>query len=158
MTSEERKALIGQYGDGYAEVVRSLAGIAKEQLTAHPLPGKWSAAEIVHHLADSEMTSAIRLRLLLTQSNPVINGYDQDEFAKRLEYNEREIGPSLEAFRYARLTTMQILSRMTDADWDRQGWHTESGLYSTEKWLRIYADHAYGHAAQIRRLAEALSN
>src|SRR5262245_48420255 len=100
------------------------------------------------------MTSAIRLRKLLTEERPVIYGYDEAGYAVRLNYNEREIGPALEAFRGARSTTAQILKTMTEEDWQREGWHTESGLYSTEKWLRLYAAHAHNHASQIRRLKE----
>jgi hypothetical protein len=65
MTPEEREELIGKYAAGYDEVMRSLEGFPAEALTARPLPGKWSACEIVHHLADSEMASALRLRQLL---------------------------------------------------------------------------------------------
>src|SRR6266508_2958317 len=119
--------------------------------------GKWrSRAEIVQHLADSEMTSAIRLRILLVEDNPVIHGYDQDQYATRLRYNERDIAPALEAFRAARATTAQLLERMTEEDWRREGTHTESGRYTAEDWLRIYATHAHGHADQIRRLREKL--
>ncbi len=156
MSTEERKELIAKYAAGYDEVINALEGIAKEKLTAHPLPGKWSAAEIVQHLADSEMTSAIRLRRLLVEEKPVIHGYDQDLFATRLQYNDRDLQPALEAFRAARSTTVQLLERMTPADWQREGTHSESGRYTTEDWLRIYAVHARGHADQIRRLREAL--
>ena len=45
---------------------------------------------------------------------------------------------------------------MGEADWSRQGWHSDSGLYTAEGWLRIYAAHAHNHAAQIDRLREAL--
>ena len=156
MTTEEREALIAKYAAGYDEVARSLQDFPDAKLTAHPLPGKWSAAEIVQHLADSEMTSAIRLRKLLTEDGPVIQGYDQDAFASRLRYNERDVSPALEAFRAARATTTQILALMSDEDWTREGTHTESGRYTAEDWLRIYAAHAHDHAAQIRRLRDAL--
>ncbi|HEX5081552.1 MAG TPA: DinB family protein, partial [Blastocatellia bacterium] len=116
------------------------------------IPGKWSAAEIVQHLADSEMTSAIRLRRLLVEDRPVIHGYDQELFATRLQYNDRDLAPALEAFRGARATTVQLLERMTDEDWLREGTHSESGRYTAEDWLEIYAAHAHGHADQIRRL------
>jgi hypothetical protein len=157
MTQEERSELIAKYAAGYDEVVSALEGFPADHLTAHPIAGKWSAAEIVQHLADSEMTSAIRLRRLLVEDKPVIQGYDQDLFAARLLYNERDIAPAMEAFRGARATTAQLLERMTDADWLREGTHTESGHYTAEDWLEIYAAHAHGHADQIRRLREALA-
>ena len=156
MTKEERQKLIDRYAAGGEEVGRSLEGFPADGLTAHPIPGKWSACEIVHHLADSESISAIRLRKLLAEENPVIHGYDQDEFARRLCYNERDFTPALEVFRGVRAATTPILRLMSEPDWSRQGWHTESGLYTPEGWLQIYSDHAHNHAAQIRRLREAL--
>src|SRR5262245_35133355 len=109
MTVEERTELIARYAAGYGEVIKALEGFTAEKLTAHPLQGKWSAAEIVQHLADSEMTSAIRLRRLLIEDNPVIQGYDEALYATRLLYNVRDIAPALEAFRAARATTVQLL-------------------------------------------------
>jgi hypothetical protein len=157
MTAAERQALITRYAAGYDEVVSALDGFPAERLTAHPLPGKWSAAEIVQHLADSEMNSAIRLRKLLTEDAPLIQGYDQDFYATRLFYNERDLAPALESFKASRATTVQILERLTDADWQRAGTHSETGAYTVEDWLRIYAQHAHGHADQLRRLREALN-
>jgi hypothetical protein len=157
MTPQERGELIDQYEAGYAEVVNALDGFPAEKLSSHPLPDKWSAREIVHHLADSESTSALRLRRLLTEDRPVIQGYDQDEYARRLKYNERNMDPALAAFRAARETTLQVLRLMTESDWLREGEHTESGRYTPEDWLRIYAAHAHNHASQIRRLRGALS-
>lgn len=156
MDPKERRRLIEQYAAGHDEVVKALEGFPPAGLTAHPIPGKWSAAEIVHHLADSETTSALRLRKLLVEAHAVIHGYDQELYARQLRYNERPIPPALEAFRAARATTAQLLAAMDEADWARSGWHTESGPYGAETWLAIYAVHAHNHAAQIRRLKEAL--
>lgn len=158
MTPEERQQLIAQYKAGFDEVSRNLAGFPQEQLTTHPIPGKWSAAEIIHHLADSETISGQRLRRLLVEDQPLIQGYDQDQFAAKLRYNEREMSPALEAFRAARATSAQLIDMMTEDDWRREGTHSESGSYTAEDWLRIYAAHAHNHAAQIGRLREALAH
>ena len=74
MEQRTRKKLIDQYKDGYRVVAEALVGATDEDLDARPAPGKWTAREIVHHLADSEMTSAIRLRLLLAAPTPQIIG------------------------------------------------------------------------------------
>jgi len=145
-----RRTLIDRYRAGYAAIVEALDGADDAALDRRPGPGTWSAREIVHHLADSEMTSAIRLRRLLAEDEPTIVGYDQEEFARRLHY-DRPIASSLEAFRWARVTTAEILDRMTDADWQRAGTHSETGAYPVTRWLEIYAEHAHQHAAQIRR-------
>lgn len=156
MNHEEREELIAQYKAGYSEVITALEGFNPEALTAHPIEGKWSAAEIVHHLADSETTSGLRLRRLIVEDHPLIQGYDQDDYAARLNYNRRDMAPSLEAFRFARETSAQLFEFMTDENWRREGTHSESGSYSAEDWLKIYAAHAHNHAAQIQRLKEAL--
>ena len=157
MNKHERTVLINQYAAGFSEVAAALENFPAGKLTAKPFPGKWSAVEIVQHLADSEMTSAMRLRKLLTEDFPVIYGYDQDNYAEKLRYNEREIAPALEAFRGARATSLQILENLSEEDWRREGWHNEHGRYSIEKWLEIYAAHAPGHAEQIQRLKDELA-
>ena len=156
MDAAQRAKLIQQYRDGYSRVSRALEGFPAAKLTARPIAGKWTAAEIVHHLADSEMTSAIRLRKLLAEEHPVIQGYDQERFAEVLHYQVRPIEPSLQAFRYARESTAQLFEHMSEADWRKLGWHSEAGSYHTERWLEIYAAHAHGHAEQIDRLKAAL--
>ena len=96
------------------------------------------------------MTSAIRLRLLIASPSANIVGYDQEAFAVRLHY-DRPIAASLEAFRWARVSTAEILDRLSEDDWARAGTHSETGAYSVLRWLEIYAEHAHKHAAQIRR-------
>ena len=154
MDAKTRQDLITKYKDGYRIVADALAGCTEKELDARPAPGKWSAREITHHLADSEMIAAIRLRRLITEEQATIKAFDQNIFARRLYY-DRPIQASLEAFRAARLSTMEILERMTDTEWARQGTHSESGGYSAEKWLRIYAEHAPTHAEQIRKARAA---
>jgi DinB superfamily len=147
----ERDALVAQYEDGYRAITEALADITDAEWDAREAPGEWSPKEVVHHLADSEMTSAIRLRRLIVEDRPVIVGYDQDEFARRLYY-DRPIEPSLAAFKAARDTTAQILHRLSPAEWVREGTHNEmAGRYGVEDWLRVYAVHAHDHADQIRR-------
>ena len=148
MDSTERAALVARYRDGHRAVVEALTGITDAELDARPAPGEWSAREVVHHLADSEMTSAIRLRKLLAEDDAVIVGYDEPTFARRLYY-DRPIEASLEALAAARRTTAEILDRLAQDEWGRVGTHTESGPYGVDDWLRIYADHAHDHAAQI---------
>ncbi|HTM57189.1 MAG TPA: DinB family protein [Candidatus Udaeobacter sp.] len=158
MTHDERDKLITQYGAGYSEVVDALKGFPEKDLIAHPIAGKWSAREIIHHLADSESNSAVRLRKLLTEEYPVMQSYDQALYAVLLRYNTRDHEPALDLFRTIRETTFQILKVMSDEDWTRPGWHPEHGLYTAAVWLKIYADHAHNHAGQIRRLKSALGH
>src|ERR671930_150822 len=104
MDADARKKLIEQYKDGYRVVAEALVGATDEELDGRPAPGKWSAREAVHHLADSEMRAAIRAGLLGAVARPKIVGFDQDEFARRLHY-DRPIEASLETFKAAQRST-----------------------------------------------------
>jgi hypothetical protein len=145
---EDRKKLIAQYRDGYSAIAAVLLKITPEELDAKPGPGRWSTREILHHLADSEMTAAVRLRLLLAEDRPTIRGYDQDEFARKLHY-DRPHETSLELFRWAREATAELLEVLTPEQWLREGTHTEGGAFGVESWLKTYAGHAHRHAQQI---------
>jgi hypothetical protein len=148
--AQERNRLIRQYRDGYTAVRAALEGITEDELDRAAGGDGWTPRQIAHHLADSEMMSAIRIRLLLVEPEPVVHGYDEKGFAERLT-GDRPIEPSLQAMRWARETCSQLLDRMTDDDWRIVGTHTESGRYGTEDWLKIYAAHGHDHAAQISR-------
>src|SRR5204863_8278227 len=126
MDAEARNKLIEQYKDGYRVVAEALVGASDEELDGRPVPGKWTAREVVHHLADSEMTAAVRARLLIAVDNPQIVGFDQDEFARRLHY-DRPIEASLDAFKSARRTTAELLEKLSETEWLREGTHTEHG-------------------------------
>ncbi|MFL5333547.1 MAG: DinB family protein [Geminicoccaceae bacterium] len=155
MDKPTRQKLLDAYKDGYRVVAEALAGAPDYELDTPPAKGRWSARQIVHHLADSEMTSAIRLRLLIATPNPRILGYDQEEFARRLYYDDRPIEASLDAFNAARRTTAEILDRLSEAEWLREGSHSEIGAYSVSRWLEIYATHAHAHADQILAARDA---
>jgi DinB family protein len=147
--AEERKTLIRRYREGHSAVAEALRGLKDEELD-RSASDEWTPRMIAHHLADSEMTSAIRLRRLIAEDSPVISGYDEVEFAKKLT-SDRPIEPSLEAMRWARESTAQILERLSEEDWQRTGTHSERGSYSVEDWLTTYANHGHDHAKQIER-------
>jgi DinB family protein len=154
MDEATRARLIERYKEGHRVLTEALDGITDMELDARPGPRDWTAREVAHHMADSEMISAIRLRRLLAEDEPTIFSYDEEEFARRLFYGDRPIEASLQAVRAARRASAEILDRLTEAQWSRTGRHTESGAYGVQTWLEIYAAHAYDHADQIRRCRE----
>jgi hypothetical protein len=104
-----RAQLVERYEEGDRVFAEALEGITDGELDARPGPEEWTPREVVHHMADSEMTSAIRLRRLIAEDAPTIQGYDQEEYAQRLFYGDRPIEASLEAVSAARRTTGDIL-------------------------------------------------
>ncbi|HEY3062157.1 MAG TPA: DinB family protein [Chloroflexota bacterium] len=153
----DKSALIARYAAGHQAVLDALKDITDAELDARPAADDWTAREVVHHLADSEMTSAIRLRRLLCEDRPALDGYDEAEFARRLHYTQRPLQAALDAVSAARRTTLEILERMTEDDWAREGTHSQSGRYTAQDWLEIYAAHAHDHADQIRRARSVAS-
>jgi hypothetical protein len=156
MTLERRDALLARYRDGAAAFAAAVAEVTASELDAHPVEGEWSIREIGHHLADGELTSAVRLRRLIAEDDPAILGYDERSFTDRLHATERSIESSLEAAAAARASTLTILERLTDDEWRRTGTHSESGAYGVERWLEIYADHPWDHAEQVRGVLAAV--
>ena len=149
MDASERDRLIQEYAGGVAAVRAALDGATDAELDHRPADG-WSPREVVLHLGDSEMRSAIRLRQLLAEDDPVIQGYDEAGYATVFDYASLPIEPAMRAFEGARASSAALLARLGDEDWSRAGTHEESGPYSVEDWLRIYAAHGLEHADQIR--------
>ncbi len=154
METTERDQLIAQYRDGYRAVAEALLRITPEELDTRPGENRWTAREVIHHLADSEMAAALRIRMILAEDRPTFVPSDQNEYARRLHY-DRPHESSLELFRYARESTAELLERMSPADWLREGVHTKSGSFGAERWLQIYGPHAHKHARQIRTARDA---
>jgi hypothetical protein len=154
MNAEERESLIDRYEHGHAEVLDALAGIDEDGWSLREAPGEWSVREIVHHLGDSEMAAAFRIRLILAEDSPIIHGYAQEAFARHLHY-DLPVEPSLAAFAAARASTAPLLRSLSGNEWQRAGTHTEFGPMSAETWLSWYGVHAHDHADQIRRARAA---
>ena len=154
LSRSERDTLIAQYAAGPARLRAALATVPTEAMKWRPAPGEWSAHEIVCHCADSETNSYARIRLLLTEADPVIQGYDQDRWAKTLDYHSHPLEPALATVDGVRANTAALIRRLPDEAWTRAGRHTESGRYTAEEWLKIYADHLEGHARQIEKNVE----
>src|SRR5512143_4142224 len=151
MTPTERRTLLDRYRTGTAAVILSLEGAGDDELDRAPAAADdWTPRQIAHHLADSESMAYIRLRRLIAEDEPVIQAYDEPEWARRLHY-DRPIEASLAVVAAVRAASLQLLERLTPEEWARTGTHTESGPYGVEAWLAIYAEHPHDHADQIRR-------
>lgn len=149
LTRAERERLIQQYADGPAKLRDALGRAPEAARQWRPAAGEWSVHEIIVHCGDSETASASRIRALIADREPLIVGYDQDGWALALDYHAHPLDPALAAVEAARANTVALLRHMPDAIWERAGRHSESGRYSAEDWLRIYAAHLEEHCAQI---------
>jgi len=145
----ERQKLIQQYADGPRRLRDALAKVPEAARKWRPAPGEWSAHEVVCHCADSEVNAYARIRFVVAEKEPVIQGYDQEVWARVFDYHALPLAPALATVDAVRGTTAALLRTLTDADWAKKGTHSESGPYGAEPWLQIYADHLENHARQI---------
>lgn len=157
VTAAERDALMTQYAGGVKQLEAALAEVPAEAMQWRPAPGKWTVHEVVVHCADSETNAAMRIRYLIGEDQPVIHGYDQDRWAKALDYHAQPVALSLALIEAVRASTLVFLRRLPDAAWSRAGTHTEmpGKPYTAADWLKIYAEHLDVHARQIRRNVES---
>jgi hypothetical protein len=155
MSPGQREERIHQYERGPERLRAVLALVPDVAVKWRPAAGRWSAHEIVCHCADSEVNAASRLRYLLAEKDPVIVGYDQDEWARSFDYHAHPLEPALLTVDAVRAHTTALLRRVPEALWTKEGRHTESGRYTPEDWLRIYGDHLDKHSRQIERNLEA---
>jgi hypothetical protein len=113
----------------------------------------WSSRQVIHHCADSEAQSFARLRRLVAEPNPVIQGYDENLWAQdvTLGYTELPIENSLAVFTAVRAGSLDIIKRLKPEQLELAGTHTEAGQYSIKRWLETYTRHANNHADQIKQ-------
>lgn len=132
-----------------------LTGAAGAEVDFRPTPGEWSVRQIVAHLADSEMVGSYRFRKVMAEDNPTIEWYDEKAWAEKLDYAKRKYSNSLETFRRIRAESYELLRELPDETWQRPGVHSKNGPMTLLDLLKMYAEHAEGHARQIRRVRDA---
>jgi hypothetical protein len=133
----------------------ALTGIYGEEEDFVPAPGKWSARFIMAHLADGEMVGAHRFRQIVAEDNPTLIAYDQDAWARNLDYPRRKVKQSLESFRRLRAENYELLSSLPEEAFQRVGNHSKRGPMTLLALLEIYATHAEKHAQQLQGVRDA---
>ena len=155
MSPEQRRLLVTQYATGPERLEAALATVPAAALQWRPGPGRWSVHEILVHCADSETNAHMRLRYLLAEPDPLILGYNQDHWAIELDYHAHPLPLALATIRAVRANTVPLLQRLTEAQWQRTGRHTENPTFGVEPWLEAYGVHLDVHVQQIARNMEA---
>lgn len=151
LTPEERDKLILEYEKGATLLRTAWESIPEDAEKWRPAPEKWSAHEVVIHCADSETYAATRIRLLVGEKDPLIVGYDQEAWAKTFNYHAQSTDRALRTLDAVRTGTLPILRALSEADWAKEGRHTQSGPYNACDWLKSYGAHLTNHAKQIER-------
>lgn len=141
--------VLAQTADALREMI---LGVDSAVLARPELPGRWSVTAVIAHLADSELVWSNRLRRVLAEDRPELIGYDQDLWAARLGYDERDVRTDLDLFDVVRRANLALLAGADETDMGRAGFHQERGEETVEHMVRLYAGHDLVHLAQARRI------
>jgi hypothetical protein len=128
-------------------------GVTPELLDVHHENG-WSARQIIHHLADSEAQSYVRLRRLVAEPEGVtLVNVDEESWAKeaKLGYESAPVENSIAVYAAVRAGSLDVLKRLEESDFEKSGVHPESGKFTIEKWLINYTKHSLDHGDQLIR-------
>lgn len=120
--------------------------------------GKWSATDVVQHLADAEIVWGYRIRLVVAGDRPPLGGWDQDRWAERLRYDAVAMTDALEDFAAARRATLRLLRRLPPEAFERVGVHAERGAESVRQLLELWAGHDLLHLQQLHRIHRVVTS
>lgn len=139
------------------EALRLLtAGLEVEELRRPECEGKWSIAQVLQHLADTELVVATRIRFPVAQDEPAIVGFDQEAWVSRLWKGDEPIEEIVIQFETLRLINLRYLARLSAEEWERAGIHAERGRETVRRVVALAGGHDIAHCNQIRRIRETL--
>jgi uncharacterized damage-inducible protein DinB len=152
LTFPQREHLIGEIEQAPALLRAAVAGLSDAQLDTPYREGGWTVRQVVHHLADSHMNAYIRFRLALTETEPTIKPYSQDDWAKLADARSAPVEPSLRLLEGLHHRWVLLLKSLSGEDFGRTLRHPEQGVVTLDRNLALYAWHGRHHVGQINAL------
>lgn len=127
----------------------AVGGLSEEQLDTPYREGGWTLKQTVHHIADSHINSFCRFKLALTEDEaPTIRPYYEDRWAE-LADSKLSAEVSMKIIEGVHSRWSSLLESMTDDDYKREFIHPETGSWTLERVLALYAWHSLHHTAHI---------
>jgi uncharacterized damage-inducible protein DinB len=130
--------------------------LSRKQMRKKPAPGKWSIAEILAHIADTEVVASWRIRLILGHDGTPIQGFDQNVWAGTFRYEDQDPRVSLKTFRILRESNLALLKQVPRNLWENHGMHSERGKETVSHIVRLFAGHDLNHLQQVKAIASTL--
>jgi hypothetical protein len=137
------------------DLAEALRGITPAEATHRAKPDSWCIQEIVGHLRDAAEVYHKGLYMMSTQTDPVLEPYDQEAWVTEHDYMGREIAGMLAEFAEWRADTVRLLTTLVNWNWARTGQHLERGRSSIKQMVEHMVEHEAGHLADIRTLRAA---
>ncbi len=130
----------------------AVKGLTDAQLDTPYRAGGWTVRQVVHHLADSHMNAFVRAKLIITEDNPALKPYNQDDWATTVDGRTLPLQSSLSILRGLHERWVTLLKSLPENAWNRTGQHPELGAVTLERQLMIYSGHGDKHVSQITGL------
>ena len=137
------------------KIDRLIRGVPRKKLMTRPEPAKWSVAEILAHLTDTELVSGFRIRLTLGLNGTPIQGFDQNVWAEKFNYRKRDPRKSFEIFRVLRENNLALLKSIPKPMWENYGIHSERGSETVARITEMVAGHDINHMSQIEKIVKS---
>ena len=118
-------------------------------------PGGWTIRQTAHHVPDSHANALIRFKLALTEDSPTIRPYYEDRWAL-LGDTKLPVDVSLRLTEAVHERWVALLESMSDDDYRRTLIHPESGEWTLEEFLAMYAWHSRHHTTHITSLRDRM--
>jgi uncharacterized damage-inducible protein DinB len=150
-TPELRQEFIKTIADLPSSIAKAIDGLTDEQLDTPYRPEGWTVRQTVHHIADSHLNSFCRFKLALTEDVPTIRPYHEDRWAE-LSDSDMPVETSVKIIDGLHARWAALLNSMSDADFQKKLNHPESGEWTLDKMLGLYAWHSRHHTAHITSL------
>ncbi len=128
----------------------TLTGVYGEEIDFTTAPEKWSIRQLTAHLADTELVAAQRMRQVIAEDQPKLMAFDQEAWARNLDYARRTPKQSLETLRRLRAENYELLKALPETAFERTGMHSKRGPVSLAQLLTICAEHVESHARQMQ--------
>jgi uncharacterized damage-inducible protein DinB len=125
------------------------------QLDAPYREGGWTVKQLVHHMADSHMNAYIRFKLGLSENNPTISPYEENDWVDMDDVYTVPINVSITLVHALHLRWHAVLKGATEEQLNRTIFHPQQNRSMT-LWflLGLYAWHGKHHVAHITSLRE----
>lgn len=153
---ESRKAYIKEIEDLPAKLRHAVKGLNDKQLDTPYRPDGWTVKQVVHHIPDSHLNAYVRIKLALTEDEPIIKTYEEKEWAKLHDYSRTPIEVSLDLLEVLHKRWVILLNSLKDNDFCKKLNHPELGLISIDFTVANYAWHGNHHVAHITSLRERM--
>jgi len=155
LTPEARQAMLARLQQLPDAAEAAVRGLSDTQLDTPCGEGEWTVRQVVHHLADAHMNGFIRMKLILTEEQPTLKPYDQDEWAKLRDSAELPIRAALSILAGLHERWSGLLEALPEWSWRRSATHPETGIVTLDDLLVTYARHGEAHLRQITGLRAA---